>query len=815
MIPLIQNMAIKHKLISIIMVTCVVALLLTSIIDVLHERGVHRRETVDSISCYAEMIGDNCRAALAFEDAKDAQETLTSLRAKSSIAFACVYTKEGEILAHYKRSGIAGELSPPACEVEGYSFDGDYFTLFKKIKNSDEIIGTVCIKLDLAQMKAALWLEAGFMALIVLVCSLVAYLVSLRLQRVISRPILSLAKVTKTVSEEKGYSTRAVKESNDEIGLFTDAFNEMLDQIQQRDSELEAKVKQRTADLTVANEQLEASIVHVRQLAEEAVKADQAKSEFLANMSHEIRTPMNAIIGFSDILADEELTAEQTDYVNTIRDSGKHLLELINDILDFSKIEAGKLDIRLVEHPLKNLLARVESMMHPAAAEKSLKFEIRHDGNLPAIIRTDPGRLQQCLINLVNNAIKFTERGHVYLKLSLEHDGDEAQIRFDVEDTGIGISPREQEEIFKSFTQADGSTTRKYGGTGLGLTITKQLAELLGGRLEVSSAKGAGSVFSLIVPTRVDKTAQPALDDNFLVGHTDDDRENTEPFEFKGRVLVAEDVETNQMLSKFLLTRMGLEVTIAEDGNQAVQKALVGEFDMIFMDIQMPNKNGYDATRTLREKGITTPIVALTANAMQGDDKKCAEAGCDDYLTKPLDRQQLLEKICKHLPVREDTLEEKINSAESQVNELASLCSDQPATKEQSSETAGINAEVIDWDQLISRLGDTELVREVVPVFLSDNKERFEKLTEAIEQGDTEAIKLYAHALRGAGANVGAKRLSEIARQLECAGTENDVEKARPLFDEIRIEFEKVVSFMSRPDWMEIAQRQSQSAGNA
>ena len=260
------------------------------------------------------------------------------------------------------------------------------------------------------------------------------------------------------------------------------------------DEKVRFEINNTATDLTVANEQLEASIVQVRQLAKKAVKADRAKSEFLANMSHEIRTPMNATIGFSDVLADEKLTDEQTDYVDTIRDSGKHLLELINDILDFSKIEAGKLDVKMTEHSLENLLARIESMMNPAAVEKNLEFEIKQDRDLPPIIRTDPDRLKQCLINLVTNAIKFTKHGHVHMKLSLEEHNNQPHIRFDVEDTGIGIAADKQEEVFKSFTQADGSTTRKYGGTGLGLTITKQLTELLGGRLTVSSEKDRGSV---------------------------------------------------------------------------------------------------------------------------------------------------------------------------------------------------------------------------------------------------------------------------------------------------------------------------------
>jgi len=259
-----RNIAIKHKLISIIMATCLAVLLLASVIQLLFERGEYREETIDSISCYAEMIGDNCRAALAFEDAEDVEETLKSLKAESSIVFACVYTKEAKVLAHYQHPGLTDNLSPPVCQIEGYHFENDYFKLFKQINENDETIGTVYIQLDLSQMKTTLWFKAGTIGMVVLVCTLIAYLVSLRLQRVISGPILSLAEVARAVSEKKDYSTRAPKQNNnDEVGSLIDAFNEMLEQIQQRDSELskaksklEARVKERTVELTHVNEQL-------------------------------------------------------------------------------------------------------------------------------------------------------------------------------------------------------------------------------------------------------------------------------------------------------------------------------------------------------------------------------------------------------------------------------------------------------------------------------------------------------------------------------------------------------------------------------
>ncbi|RKY08419.1 MAG: hypothetical protein DRP66_04545 [Planctomycetota bacterium] len=279
-----------------------------------------------------------------------------------------------------------------------------------------------------------------------------------------------------------------------------------------KQDELERIVKQRTLQLQEANGELIIAL-------EEARKADKAKSEFLATMSHEIRTPMNSVIGFSGVLADEDLTADQKSYVALIQNSGQDLLRLIDDILDFSRIESGRLEMESATCSLGQLLEETESLMRPLAAEKGLEFAVNQCNQLPAQIRTDSTRLRQCLTNLIGNAIKFTGTGHVYLNVSLEDRDNRQYIRFDVEDTGIGIPPEKHEKIFESFTQADGSLSREYGGTGLGLAITKRLAELLGGDVSLSSCEGAGSVFSLVIRADLDATEQAVADGATIAGH--------------------------------------------------------------------------------------------------------------------------------------------------------------------------------------------------------------------------------------------------------------------------------------------------------
>lgn len=648
---------------AIVMLICTSALILTCSVLFTFEQ-LHNIEVIKGeLALYADMMSESCRATLSFDAPEEANKNLSLLSVDPKIMEIMLYDSSGKVFADYHRDEKhALHFIKPG--KDGTRFEMGNLILFRTIMLDGEKLGTLFIQADLKELYATLIRGIGTVLMMVLISSIIAYAFAARLQKIISGPILDLVDTAAQVSDKKDYSVRAARGSDDEIGLLINTFNHMLEQIEQHQSDLqdinvqlEEKVRERTAELSSAwakteqvNRELAQSVEKANIMANQAQAANEAKSEFLANMSHEIRTPMNAIIGFSDILSDEELTSEQGGFVKNISNSGRHLLQLINDILDFSKIEAGKMDVEIVDCSLDQLFASVKSTMLPFAIEKNLEFKIVEDNAIPANICTDPARLQQCLINLINNAIKFTEQGHVYLKVSLIVKDDKSFIRFEVEDTGIGIPHEKQKKIFESFAQADGSHTRKYGGTGLGLTITKQLVELLGGEITLISEERKGSVFTLVIPVGLDITKQPFMDRHNIVSHSNFGRDYTQQPEFTGHVLVAEDDSINQILIKSLLKKMGLEITIVDDGEQAVQKALKEQFDLILMDMQMPNMNGREATKKIKAEKISTPIIALTAYAMDGDRETCIQAGCDDYLTKPIDRDKLIEMIGKYLP---------------------------------------------------------------------------------------------------------------------------------------------------------------------
>lgn len=397
-------------------------------------------------------------------------------------------------------------------------------------------------------------------------------------------------------------------------------------------------------------------------------KADMAKSEFLANMSHEIRTPMTAILGYAELLLESNSESERTEYARTIRRNGEHLLAVLNDILDLSKIEAGKLEVEQIPCDLPSLVRDVIELQSVRAESKQLTLKSSISANCPHSITADPVRLRQVLLNLVGNAIKFTEIGGVEVRLDCVTTRERTEeLRISVVDSGIGMSNEQLSKAFTAFSQADNSTTRRFGGTGLGLAISKRLMELMGGTILVDSEEGLGSTFTVVIPVNRDHLLSTDSDDSSGVeieeeyqfdaaggaekcDAADDQRsdERDASTVLSGRrILLAEDGIDNQRLIAHLLRRSGASVEVADNGAIAVDCLLsrANDFDIVLMDMQMPVLDGYKATRKLRTEGYVGPIIALTAHAMAGDRFRCLEAGCDEYLTKPVNRNAIIDMV--------------------------------------------------------------------------------------------------------------------------------------------------------------------------
>jgi signal transduction histidine kinase/CheY-like chemotaxis protein len=472
----------------------------------------------------------------------------------------------------------------------------------------------------------------------------------------ITRPLIGLRNAVKTVGRGQDATPIAVEAEN-EIGELAGSFNEMIEslkktsaardalfkEVRQYADLLEERVADRTRELTAAHEELVKRADVLSRLKEEAEAATKAKSRFLANMSHEIRTPMNAVIGFAELLKATPLSVLQKDYVDTICESGALLISLINNILDLAKIESSKIALEAIDFNLEDLIGSVLKILRSKIGAKNINLNFTYPETVPRYFKGDPTRLRQIFLNLVSNAVKFTDKGEITVSVIPEKSNsvNVTRLTFSVKDTGIGIAKENQKELFEAFTQADSSITRKYSGSGLGLAITRSLLTLLGGSITVESEPGKGSEFLFTLDL---KPGEPKVEKDGIQAQSEIP-DNEPSAATKGIVvLVAEDNPLNQKLMRILLGKIGWMYEMASNGQDAVEKVKKHDFDLILMDVQMPVMDGYEATKNIRELGSKAPIIALTAHAFKEEEERCRAAGMDDFIAKPIEIRALEEK---------------------------------------------------------------------------------------------------------------------------------------------------------------------------